>query len=294
MSQPSSLPDEGKTPARSRGDSWTRWLTTNPRVLVSGGFLLLTIVAALLAPVITVAEPDRIMPQQRFLNPGQESLLGTDAMGRDLFSRVVYGARLSLLVAFGSVAIALVVGTLFGVISGYFGSIWEMVLMRITDGILAFPSLLLAIFMVVFWGAQLISVVFIIGILYVPTFARVTYSSTLSVRASDFVLAARSAGAPEWLIMARYILPNIVAPIIVQLSLALGAAILLEASLSFLGLGPDIRLPSWGRSIQEGSRFLTLHPWGVVWPAIAISATVLALNVFGDALRDRLDPRLIR
>jgi peptide/nickel transport system permease protein len=282
-----------RTPARVSGlRSWLRWFFRSPRVLISGGFILLLCFAAIAAPLITSHDPSEIRADQRLMDPGESGLLGTDEFGRDLFARIIYGARLTLIVSFGSVAIAMILGVVMGMASAYFGSPTDTVLMRFADAILSFPPILLAIFIVSFWGSSVANVIFVIGLLYTPRFQRIAYSATLSVQQNDYILAARSIGSSASRILRTGILPNILAPVLVQISLSMGTAILLESGLSFLGLGPPPDIPSWGRSIQQSSRFMSQHPWGVVWPAIVISAAVLAFNILGDALRDRLDPRL--
>jgi peptide/nickel transport system permease protein len=271
---------------------WLRWFVGNPRVLLSGGFIILLIVSAVAASLITNNDPSLIRADQRLLPPGEGGLLGTDEFGRDLFARIIYGARLTLIVSFGSVAIAMLLGTLMGMASAFFGSPTDTILMRLADAVLSFPPILLAIFIVAFWGSSVVNVILVIGLLYTPRFQRIAYSATLSVQENDYILAARAIGSRATRILLRGILPNILAPVLVQISLSMGTAILLESGLSFLGLGPPPDIPSWGRSIQQSSRFMSQHPWGVVWPAVVISLTVLAFNILGDALRDRLDPRL--
>ena len=272
--------------------SWLRWFVRSPRVLISGGFILLLCFAAVAAPIITSNDPSLIRADQRLLPPGEGGLLGTDEFGRDIFARIIYGARLTLIVSFGSVAIAMLLGVIMGMSSAYFGSPTDTILMRFADAILSFPPILLAIFIVSFWGSSVANVIFVIGLLYTPRFQRIAYSATLSVQQNDYILASRAIGSSAARILRIGILPNILAPVLVQISLSMGTAILLESGLSFLGLGPPPDIASWGRSIQQSSRFMSQHPWGVVWPAVVISAAVLAFNILGDALRDRLDPRL--
>jgi peptide/nickel transport system permease protein len=274
--------------------SWVRWFIGSPRVLLSGGFVLLLFFVAIAAPLLTHADPNAMQSQLRFASPSSQAYLGTDQFGRDMLARILYGARLSMEVSLSSVAIAVVVGVLMGMVAAFFGFPTDVVLMRLTDAILSFPPILLAIFVVAFLGSSLRNIILVIGILYVPQFARIAYSSALSVKENDYILAARAIGAQPLRILLRGILPNITAPIIVQSSLAASTAILLEAGLSFLGLGPPPDIPSWGRSIEDASRFMGQHPWGVVIPSIAITLAVLAFNILGDALRDRLDPRLQR
>ena len=272
--------------------SWLRWFYRSPRVLLSGGFILLLCFAALAAPLITSHDPSEIRADQRLLDPGEGGLLGTDEFGRDLYSRIIYGARLTLIVSIGSVAMAMAIGVIMGMASAYFGSPTDTILMRLADAVLSFPPILLAIFIVSFWGSSVANVIFVIGLLYTPRFQRIAYSATLSVQQNDYILASKAIGSSAARILRVGILPNILAPVLVQISLSMGTAILLESGLSFLGLGPPPDIPSWGRSIQQSSRFMSQHPWGVVWPAVVISAAVLAFNILGDALRDRLDPRL--
>jgi len=280
------------TPRVAALRSWLRWFYRSPRVLISGGFILLLCFAAIAAPILTSHDPSEIRADQRLMDPGESGLLGTDGFGRDLYARIIYGARLTLIVSFGSVTIAMLLGVVMGMASAYFGSPTDTILMRLADAILSFPPILLAIFIVSFWGSSVGNVIFVIGLLYTPRFQRIAYSATLSVQQNDYILASRAIGSSAARILRIGILPNILAPVIVQISLSMGTAILLESGLSFLGLGPPPDIPSWGRSIQQSSRFMSQHPWGVVWPAVVISAAVLAFNILGDALRDRLDPRL--
>jgi peptide/nickel transport system permease protein len=287
-----SVAEKRATPRVAALRSWLRWFYRSPRVLISGGFILLLCFAAIAAPILTNHDPSEIRADQRLKDPGESGLLGTDEFGRDLFARIIYGARLTLIVSFGSVTIAMLLGVVMGMASAYFGSPTDTVLMRLADAILSFPPILLAIFIVSFWGSSVANVIFVIGLLYTPRFQRIAYSATLSVQQNDYILASRAIGSSAARILRIGILPNILAPVIVQISLSMGTAILLESGLSFLGLGPPPDIPSWGRSIQQSSRFMSQHPWGVVWPAIVISAAVLAFNILGDALRDRLDPRL--
>lgn len=273
---------------------WVRWFVGSPRVLLSGGFIMILFVVAIAAPLLTHASPNTMQSQLRFASPSSRAFLGTDQFGRDMLARIIFGARLSMEVSLSSVAIAVVIGTLMGMMAAFFGSPADVILMRIADAILSFPPILLAIFVVAFLGSSLRNIILVIGILYLPQFARIAYSSALSVKENDYVLASRAIGARPLRILLRGILPNITAPIIVQMSLAASTAILLEAGLSFLGLGPPPNVPSWGRSIEDASRFMGQHPLGVVFPSIAITLAVLAFNILGDALRDRLDPRLQR
>jgi peptide/nickel transport system permease protein len=262
------------------------------KVVVPAAVIALMVTAAALAPAIARHHPDAIDPGVRVALPSRTHLLGTDEFGRDIFSRLVFGARLSMSVSLASVAIALTLGGAIGMAAAYFGGLPELILMRIVDGLLSFPPILLALFVITFLGPSLVNVILVIGLLYIPRFARVSHGATLSIREAEYVQAARAIGATHGRTLRRAILPNIAAPLFVQTSLGLGHAILLESGLSFLGLGAPPPASSWGRMIEQSSRFMSLSPWPVLWPAVVVSATVLALNLLGDALRDTLDPRL--
>lgn len=266
---------------------WTFVRLLPPAAAVGG-----MVVVALLAPVLTRYSPEAIDPLLRMHPPSAAHVLGTDEFGRDLLSRVAFGARITLLVSVTSIAVAVGVGTLVGSTAGYYGGAAGLILMRIADGLLSFPPILLAIFVITFLGPSVLNVILVIGLLYIPRLARVAHGATLAVRATEYVQAARALGATHARILRRDVLPNIAAPLLVQASLALGHAILLESGLSFLGLGAPPPAPSWGRMIEQSSRFMTLSMWPVVWPAAAVSGTVLALNLLGDGLRDLLDPHL--
>ena len=256
--------------------------------------VVVAVVAAVaaLAPVISRYDPDAIDPAIRVAGPSRAHLLGTDEYGRDITSRLAHGARISLAVSVVSVTIALTAGTLVGMTAGYFGGPLELILMRVVDGLLSFPPILLALFVITFLGPSLVNVILVVGLLYIPRFARIAHGATLSVRETEYVQASTAMGATHGRTLRRAILPNIAAPLFVQTSLGLGQAILLEAGLSFLGLGAPPPTPSWGRMIEQSSRFMSLSPWPVMWPSIVVSATVLAFNLLGDAARDALDPRL--
>ena len=286
--------DDPRVAARAEstlGD-WLRWVRTSPRVITCGGFLLIICLAAIAAPLITTKSPSAINPGQQFQSMSLGAPLGTDELGRDIYSRLVYGARVTLLVSLLSVALGTICGTTFGMLSAYFGSPLDTILMRLADAILAFPTILLALFVIAFLGTAVGNVILVIGLLYIPRFQRIAYATALSVQENEYIEVYRAIGAGVPRILLRGILPNIIAPLIVQISLSMGTAILLVASLSFLGLGPAPNVPSWGGMIQQSSRFMTLSATGVIWPAAVISATVLAFNILGDALRDRFDPRL--
>lgn len=262
------------------------------RLVVASLIILVTLVAALGAPWIAPYDPNAINAQHRLQGPSSEFPLGTDSFGRDVFSRLVYGARLSLTVSVSSVIIGSVVGTLIGLLAGYFGGMTSMILMRIVDLLLAFPSILSALFIIAFVGTDIWTLIVTIGILFIPEFARIVHGAVLSVRELAYVEAARTVGNTDARILALSILPNILGPIAVQISLALGGAMILESSLSFLGLGPPPPTSSWGRMISDAASFMRLSAYPLLWPAATISMSVLAFNILGDVIRDRLDPRL--
>jgi peptide/nickel transport system permease protein len=252
----------------------------------------LVVAVAAVAPLIARYDPDAIDPTLRAAAPSGAHWLGTDEYGRDIVSRLAYGARISIVVSVASVAIALAAGAALGMVAGYAGGSVEIGLMRVVDGLLSFPPILLALFVITFLGPSLANVIIVIGLLYVPRFARIAHGATLSLREAEYVYASHAIGATHARTLREAILPNIAAPLFVQTSLGLGQAILLEAGLSFLGLGAPPPASSWGRMIEQSSRFMSLSVFPVLWPSIVVSMTVLALNLLGDALRDALDPRL--
>jgi peptide/nickel transport system permease protein len=269
-----------------------RRLRRSDQVLGAAPLVALLIAIAALAPLLTSHDPNALNPRAKAAPPSRAYLLGTDEFGRDLFSRLLYGARITLLVGLASVTLAAVGGTILGTAAAYAGRGIETAIMRAMDGMLCFPPILLGIFVVTFLGQSLTNLILVIGILYIPRFTRVVHSSTLAIRELEYVESARALGASALRIVARAILPNILAPILVQASLAAGHAILLESGLSFLGLGPPPPTPSWGRMVEQSGRFMQLSVLPLIWPSFAISLTVLSFNLLGDGLRDLLDPRL--
>jgi peptide/nickel transport system permease protein len=252
----------------------------------------LLLAGAVLAPVLLPWNPNLLNPRAKAQAPSRAHLLGTDEFGRDLLSRLAHGARITLLVGLASVALAALGGTILGTMAAYAGRSVEVVIMRTMDGLLCFPPILLGIFVVTFLGPSLLNLILVISVLYVPRFTRVVHASTLAVRELEYVESARALGASAVRVIVLAILPNILAPILVQTSLAAGHAILLESGLSFLGLGPPPPTPSWGRMVEQSGRFMQLSALPLLWPSLAISLTVLAFNILGDGLRDLLDPRL--
>ena len=266
----------------------------NRSVQMSGGLLLLLIALAILAPIISSHDPIQMNPPDRLKPPGVGYFLGTDEYGRDVLSRILWGARISLAVGAAAVVLAAVGGVLLGLVAGYFGGLTDTLIMRLMDIVLCFPPILLGIAVVGFAGKSLINLILVLGLLFVPRFARVVYSSVQSVKQNQFVEASRASGGSHFYIMRNHILPNIFAIIIIQITLNFGFMILLEAGLSFLGLGTQPPTPSWGTMIASARDYMEIAPFLVIWPSLAVAITVLAFNLLGDGLRDALDPRLIQ
>jgi len=254
--------------------------------LVAAAFLL-----ALLAPLLTRHNPMELEIAARLRAPSRVNLFGTDSFGRDVFSRVVYGARLSILVGAMSVSVAAVGGGLIGLLAGYYPRL-DGILMRVMDGIMAFPNIVLAIALMASLGPSVLNVIVSLGFVYMPRVARVVRSGVLVVRESLHVEAARALGAGDARILRLNILPNCFSPIIVQATFVFAYAVLGEAALSFLGVGVPPYISSWGNILSEGRQFITQAPWITMFPGAAIMLTVLGLNVVGDGLRDAFDPRM--
>jgi peptide/nickel transport system permease protein len=260
-----------------------------------GAFGLITIlvmmVMALFAPLIASHSPSEIgVPLQR---PTREFFFGTDSLGRDVYSRVVYGARVSVAVGFGAITVSILLTTLLGMLSGYAGGVFDTVMQRVVDALMSFPYLVLLLTLVAVVGHGLPQLIVALGVIGGAGGSRVVRSAVLSVKTETYVQAARALGGGPFHIMQHHIFPNIFAPIMVAATTGLGGIILAEASLSFLGFGVPPPTPSWGRMLSEdGMRFLTLAPWIAIFPGLAITLVVYGFNMLGDALRDLLDPRL--
>ncbi|MBM3505644.1 MAG: ABC transporter permease [Alphaproteobacteria bacterium] len=268
-------------------------LTRHPAIWIGGVILLLFIVAAVAAPWLGTIDPQRIRPLTRLRPPDADSWFGSDMIGRDVFSRTVYGARISLVVgitvALLSVAIGLVVGLVAGFVRWFDG-----VAMRVMDAMMAIPSILLAVALIALTGASLQNVIFAITAAEVPRVARLVRAVVIVLRERPFVEAARVVGTPFVALLWRHVLPNTLAPLLVQGSYILASAVLIEAALSFIGAGTPPAVPSWGNMIAEGRAVFQIAPHIVLFPGIALAITVLAVNLVGDGLRDALDPRLER
>jgi len=264
-----------------------------PRVAAAAALVLLLFLIAAVAPLISPHDPLAISPDDSYLRPlSPGHPLGTDDLGRDLMSRVLWGARASLPVAFVAVAVGLVAGGIIGLISGYAGGLSDLLLMRFVDALLAFPGLILAIAIVAALGPGLRNGMIAIGIVARPVYARLIRAVVLQLKQLEFVTATRSLGATPLRLIVGHVIPNLLNPVIVQVSLSAGFAILAEATLSFLGLGAQLPTPDWGQMINSGAGFLNNDPWLAIIPGAAISVTVFSFNWLGDALRDALDPRL--
>jgi len=265
----------------------------NPGVWGGGGMLALLVVMAIGAPLFATFDPIEIVPRMRLKAPSPEHLLGTDASGRDVWARVAYGARVSLFIGVTVAFLALVAGTLIGLLSGYI-RVLDGVLMRIMDGIMAIPGILLAIALVSIQGANLLTVIVAIFIPEIPRVARLVRSIVLSIREEPYIEAAIGLGTPTRMILFRHILPNTLPALIVQGTYIAASAILIEALLSFIGAGLSPELPTWGNTIAEGRDVFQRAPWIILAPGAFLAVTVLAINVMGDGLRDTLDPRLAK
>src|SRR5215831_2503573 len=269
-----------------------RRLARQRGAMVGAAILAALALMAVGAPRLAARDPIRTAPREALQAPGGRHLFGTDQFGRDVASRVLYGARLSLTVGLVAVSIAVLVGAPLGLVSGFYGGRLDSLVMRVMDVLLAFPGILLALAIVSVLTPGLGNVMIAVGLAAVPTYARLMRATALSAREFLYVEAARAIGARDLFILARYILPNVIAPLIVTATLGLGAAILSAAALSFLGLGSQPPQPEWGRMLSEGRDYLREAWWISTVPGLGIMLTVLAMNLLGDGLRDVLDPRL--
>jgi len=278
--------------ARPSRDSALGWAWRN-KTIVGGVLILLALLAiALLAPWLA-GDPLQFEPINRLKRPSEQFWFGTDQFGRDVYSRVVYGTRISLIVGFSCAVLATAIGLVLGVLCGYYKRV-DAIVMRIMDGTMAIPAILLAIALITLMKASLLIVVVAISIPEIPRVVRLVRSVVLSVRARPYIEAAVASGTRNARIMVRHILPNTVAPLIVQATYVCASAILTEAGLSFLGAGTPPEIPSWGNVISLGRTFFQIAPWIIFFPGVLLAITVLAINLVGDGLRDTLDPRIAR
>jgi peptide/nickel transport system permease protein len=286
------VPIASSLPARTQVARLRRFIRRNPTLFAGGAILSLVALTALAAPLIA-GDPLTMQPAQRLRPPSDVNWLGTDNLGRDVFSRSVYGARVSLFVGLSVASFSVAVGLLVGLLAGYFRRV-DAVVMRLMDGLMAIPAILLAIALVALTRASVMTVIVAITIPEVPRVVRLVRSVVLSVREAPYVEAAIAGGTPVWKILLRHILPNTVAPMTVQATYICASAMIVEAILSFIGAGVPPIIPSWGNIMADGRALWQAKPFIVFFPAIFLSVTVLAVNLLGDGLRDALDPRMAK
>jgi peptide/nickel transport system permease protein len=284
----------GSTRVHTRILGFLMQLIRHPAGLVGLAILGLVVTLAIFAPLVTTVDPYTMNRIDSLQGPSRAHPMGTDELGRDLFSRVVYGARTSLMVAASAVAIATLIGTPIGILAGYLEGWVDSFSMRVMDVVFAFPALLLALAITAFLGPNLRNATLALGIVYAPGFARIVRGPVLSAKHQEYVEASRVSGANTGRILVRHVLPNVISPLIVSATVTFSFALLAEAALSFLGLGAQPPEPSWGAMLSGGRRFMETVPSLAIFPGIAIMITVLGSNLLGDALRDVLDPRLRR
>jgi peptide/nickel transport system permease protein len=264
----------------------------NRTAVIGSMVFLMVILVAILAPLLSPYDPLAQNVTLPLNGPGKRYLLGTDDFGRDILSRIIWGARISLIVGFSSVLLGMLLGTAIGMIAGYFGGEIGTIIMRATDILMCFPDLILGLGIMAVLGPSLFNLIISIGIVLIPRFIRLAYAPTLVIRDRDYTNAARSIGASAPRIITRHILPNIFGEILVAGTLWVGEAIRLEANLSFIGLGVPPPTPTWGNMVREGIPYLAVAPWFSIFPGLAILIAILSLNMVGDGIRDIADPRL--
>jgi peptide/nickel transport system permease protein len=270
-----------------------RFVRRYPLGALGGAILLAMILTAIFAPLLAPHDPQATSVELQYARPGSELILGGDQLGRDVLSRLIYGTRISLYVGLLSVGIGVTAGTLIGILSAYAGGAVDLVVQRLVDALMGFPPIILALGLMAALGASMNNVVIALVVILLPGATRVVRAQTLSIKELDYVLAARAINASPLRIVLRHILPNVAATYIVLSTITLGFAIVVEASLSFLGVGIPPDVPTWGGMLTLGaSRYVNIAPWLAIFPGIAITLVVFAVNLLGDSLRDVLDPRL--
>jgi peptide/nickel transport system permease protein len=291
-------------PSAQRASIWRR-LARTPSVVIGGVLIALIALIGIAAPLLTPLDPSAISPADRNKKPGHERTvrdddgnattvtahMGTDSLGRDVYARVIHGARVSLIVGVTVAIVSVSVGLFIGLVAGYFRLV-DSIVMRVMDGLMAIPAILLAIALVSLSGAGLLTVIVAVAIPEIPRVVRLVRSIVLSIREEPYVEAAISVGTPTAKVLWRHVLPNTIAPLIVQATFICGSAILLEAILSFLGVGIPPATPTWGNIMAEGRSLFQIHPHNILFPGIFLTLTVLAINMLGDGLRDTIDPRM--
>lgn len=286
-------PISGLSPVRTAWQRAGNFARRKPLGGIGAGIAIILVIVAIFASVIATNDPRETNAKYVFAPPGSELLLGGDQLGRDVFSRLVYGARISLYVGLLSSFIGCTIGMLVGIASAHFGGRTDLIAQRIIDAMMGFPPLILAIALMAALGASLNNVVIALSITYIPSTARVLRAQALAIKEMDYILAATAVGAGHWRIILRHMIPNCFALFIVLVTIHLGGAIIAEATLSFLGVGVPPDIPSWGGMLNGAAqRYVEVAPWLGVFPGLAIAVVVFAWNLLGDALRDVLDPRL--
>jgi peptide/nickel transport system permease protein len=269
-----------------------RQLRRNRLSLIGSVIVVSLLLVALAAPLLGLANPVKLNIPQRFLPPGPGHWFGTDQLGRDVLSRVVYGARVSLMASVSTMLLAALPGVLLGIAAGVSSTRISGVIMRLMDLLMSFPPLLLAVAIAAALGTGTRSIIIALAVVYLPRIVRVTRGIALSVVAQEYIVAARALGSPRWRLILRTVLPNCLSVVVVQLSLYFAEVLLAEAALSFLGLGEPPPTPTWGNVLQDSQKYIRNAPWIAIFPGCAIAVSVLGLNLFGDAVRDAMDPRL--
>ena len=279
-------------PKQSVGKKLLNFCRTKPLGAISAAIIILTVLTAIAAPVIAPYDPFDLV-HEPFMPMSASAWLGSDELGRDVLSRVIYGARVSMYVGLASVVIGITIGTVIGILSAYIGGILDLSIQRIVDALMAFPAIIMALGLTAALGSSVNNIVAALVVILLPGAIRVIRAQVLSIKELDYTLAAQAIGARPWRIMLRHILPNVVASYIVLSTITLGLAIIIEASLTFLGVGVSADIPTWGGMLTEGAqKYIRTAWWLAVFPGLAISIVVFAINFLGDALRDTLDPRL--
>ncbi|MGD6834884.1 nickel transporter permease [Sutcliffiella halmapala] len=291
QTSPPGIPVNGQSSKALRWKALYKKLAKNKAAMAGAIIVLFFILMAILAPLLATHDPNEMVVTNKLQSPSSEHWLGTDDVGRDIFSRLLYGARVSLTVGFLSTILGAIAGVALGIVAGYYGRWIDTVIMRICDVLLAFPGILLALAIVSVLGASTINVIYAVAFFAVPTFARIVRGSTLSVKKLEFIDAIRAMGSSDFRIIFKHILPNILSPIIVQATLYIASAIITASALSFLGLGTKPPTAEWGAMLSAGRHYISQAPHITLFPGLTILLVVIGFNLFGDGLRDALDPK---
>jgi len=293
--QASGIAEMAQNNVRTPASEFWRKFKKQKLAVAAGFFVLLLVVVAALAPWLVPFDAENFFDYDALNDgPSWTHWLGVDSLGRDIFSRIVMGARISLAAGFLSVALGAIVGTFMGLVAGYYQGWWERITMRVSDVLLAFPGMLLAIGVVAILGSSMVNVIVAVAVFSVPAFARLVRGNTLALKSLTYVEAVKSIGASDWTIIIRHILPGTISPIVVYGTMRIGTSIITAASLSFLGMGAQPPTPEWGAMLNEARADMVIAPHVAIFPALAIFLTVLAFNLLGDGLRDALDPKIDR